>query len=253
MHIDWWTIALQAVNFILLAWLLQHFLYRPVMGMIARRQEATNRLLDDAKTAKAHARSVERELAGQHARIAAERQQALAQAHAAGEADRKALLDKAAIEADRVAAERRQALEREHEEAARSLTDAATRLAVAIARRLLATLPLDIAEEAFLNRAWHALDALPSEKRRAFENQPGGMVRMVTATTLSDPAQSRGRARLGEILGHQTAVEFAVDPALIAGVELHSGAAVLRLSWAEDLAQIVEELASHDQPLARAR
>ena len=31
MHIDWWTIALQTVNFVILVWLLQRFLYRPVL------------------------------------------------------------------------------------------------------------------------------------------------------------------------------------------------------------------------------
>ena len=40
MHFDWWTLALQTVNFAILVWLLQRFLYKPVLRMVdARRAE----------------------------------------------------------------------------------------------------------------------------------------------------------------------------------------------------------------------
>ena len=32
MQFDWWTFALQVVNFLILVWLLQHFLYGPVQS-----------------------------------------------------------------------------------------------------------------------------------------------------------------------------------------------------------------------------
>ena len=35
MRFDWWTLALQTVNFAVLVWLLHRFLYRPVLRMIA--------------------------------------------------------------------------------------------------------------------------------------------------------------------------------------------------------------------------
>ena len=45
MRIDWWTLALQAANFLVLVWLLQHFLYRPVQGIIAERQQRAESVL----------------------------------------------------------------------------------------------------------------------------------------------------------------------------------------------------------------
>ena len=38
MQIDWWTLALQTINFLVLVWLLTHFLYRPVRQVIAERK-----------------------------------------------------------------------------------------------------------------------------------------------------------------------------------------------------------------------
>ena len=38
MHLDWWTIALQTINFAILVWLLHRFLYKPVLRMIDARK-----------------------------------------------------------------------------------------------------------------------------------------------------------------------------------------------------------------------
>ena len=48
MQIDWWTIALQSVNFAVLAWLLHRFLYRPVMGLADRRRQEVKAAFDEA-------------------------------------------------------------------------------------------------------------------------------------------------------------------------------------------------------------
>ena len=48
MRIDWWTLALQAANFLVLVWLLQHFLYRPVLAIIVERQQQTDGVLAEA-------------------------------------------------------------------------------------------------------------------------------------------------------------------------------------------------------------
>ena len=40
MEIDWWTLAIQTVNFLVVVWLLSRFLYRPVRRMIEAREAA---------------------------------------------------------------------------------------------------------------------------------------------------------------------------------------------------------------------
>ncbi|MEZ5438197.1 MAG: hypothetical protein R3F12_07555 [Lysobacteraceae bacterium] len=41
MHFDVWTFGLQLINFIILVWLLQRFLYRPVLRLLDQRRQAT--------------------------------------------------------------------------------------------------------------------------------------------------------------------------------------------------------------------
>ena len=53
MQIDWLTVAAQIVNFLVLVWLLQRFLYRPITDAMARREERIESRLSEAKDARA--------------------------------------------------------------------------------------------------------------------------------------------------------------------------------------------------------
>ena len=46
MRIDWWTLALQTVNVLILIWILSRFLFRPIVGVIEERRAAAAKLLD---------------------------------------------------------------------------------------------------------------------------------------------------------------------------------------------------------------
>jgi len=39
MLIDWFTVGAQIVNFLILVWLLQHFLYKPILNAIDAREK----------------------------------------------------------------------------------------------------------------------------------------------------------------------------------------------------------------------
>ena len=239
MRIDWWTIALQAANFLLLAWLLQHFLYRPVMTVIARRQAATEQLMTEANTAKERAQSAERAISDRPRHTESERADMLKAARRGAEEERKALLAKAAAEAKQLREEGLQAVEREREAALHQLSATATRLAVTMARRLLAELPLQAAEQAFLEQLQSALAALPPDQKSVFTgSNEGAPVTVVSAAPLSESWRARCQSRIHEIMGKPVALRFEVDPDLLGGFDLHAGGATLRLSWADKLKQI---------------
>jgi F0F1-type ATP synthase membrane subunit b/b' len=226
-RIDWWTLALQTVNFLVLVWLLQHFLYKPVTAVIERRRAATNAVLQEAETAKLAAEALQQELAGQRAGIAAEREVALTTARAAAEADRAALLQRASAEAGRTVDAAWAEAARVREAAEQAVRQQASTLAVAIVRRLVAE------QKPTLDALCEALRAAPPS---------AGPVSCVTAAPLDAAEQARWRARLAEALGPAD-IDFAVDPSLIEGAELRFPHAVLRRNLADDLARIAEELA----------
>ncbi|MBI9081124.1 MAG: ATPase [Pseudodesulfovibrio sp.] len=57
MLIDWFTVAAQAVNFLILVWILKRFLYGPILTAMAERKQRVAAELDDARIARNQAES----------------------------------------------------------------------------------------------------------------------------------------------------------------------------------------------------
>ena len=55
MLIDWFTVAAQVLNFLILVWLMKRFLYQPVLNAIAAREAKIAAELKDAADTKAKA------------------------------------------------------------------------------------------------------------------------------------------------------------------------------------------------------
>jgi len=244
MRIDWWTLALQAANFLVLLWLLQHFLYRPVQGIIAERQQRTEGVIAEANAAKSAAEGLRHELEGQRAAIVTEREHALEEAHARAKQEAAALLERARADAEKLLAEQRQRIEQERAEAAEALRQDAIDLAVAIARRLLAEPGEGGADGPLLGDALARLEALSEPERRELNGQvaDGGAVQVVTAAPLDAAAGAEATRRLRELVGADVEVQFAADAALIAGAELHFPHTVVRHNWRDSLREIEEDL-----------
>jgi len=250
MHLDGWTLLLQAINFLVLVWLLRHFLYRPVLAVIAERQAATERVRGDADAARREAADLKSTVDTEKAGLAAERDRLLAAARAQAAAERAALLDKARGEAEGLLAEERARLAEERRQAEADLRGHAAALGTDVAARLLRAAASDGMAEGFLEAACRSVEALPEPQRRALAGGAGPVpIRLVTSAPLTVPEGERWQERLAAALDRPVAVEFAEDPGLIAGVELHFPHTVLRHSWKQALAVAMEELTRDDDPI----
>ena len=227
MHLDWWTLALQTVNFLVLVWLLQHFLYKPVTEVIARRRAATNAVLEEAEAAQHAAERLQAELTQERAGIAAACEAALAEAHKAADVERAALLQRATTEAQQTTDAARAEAARLRKQVETAIENEAGALAVAIVRRLS-------------ENHKPTLEALCDSLRAA--PPPEGPVLCALAAPLTPSEEARWRQQLGEALG-RTEITFVIDPALLEGAELRFPHAMLRRSRADDLVRIAEELA----------
>src|SRR6516225_8435184 len=122
MRLEWSTIVLQIINFVVLVWLLQRFLYKPVLRMIDARKAELQQQYDNAKTAEQQAKARLAVVEAERTNIAGERDAVLKAAAAQEEEAAKArraqaeregavLLDvtrnKLAIERDRALSEAR--------------------------------------------------------------------------------------------------------------------------------------------------
>lgn len=249
MQFDWWTLALQTINFAILVWLLHRFLYKPVLRMIdARRAEVEKQYADASRaeaTAKAALADIERERAG----IAGERAAMLKAAASQAEEAAAARRTHAEREAAALLDEARKALAAERDAAAAEARRTALDLGTEIAKRLLAEMPTPLRAEAWLERVEQHLAGLtPAERDEIAKALNGGTLRVVTAGALPEPVKAEWRTRLHRALGNRNTITFDVDAALLAGAELHFPNAILRFSWRSALAAMRAEVESDDDP-----
>ena len=246
MSIDWWTLGLQTANFLVLVWLLQRFLYRPVLAIIARRQAEIAGLMGQADTAKDAAEKLERDLAAQRAAITAERDRVLASARAQSDRERQTALAKTQSDTDALVAGARRALEQERHEATTTLQKDAAALGIEVAQALLASVPQP-GVGPFLDGVGKMIGAMRAEERDRLVRSANGMaVQVVTAQPLAEADRVACRTKLGVLLGKDTALAFADDRKLIAGIELHFPNSILRNTWRDTLDATLNRLNSDD-------
>jgi len=80
MQIDWLTVVAQIVNFLVLVWLLQRFLYRPITTAMARREERIETGLSEAAAARAEVEAEAERLRAEQAALHASREEMLREA-----------------------------------------------------------------------------------------------------------------------------------------------------------------------------
>ncbi len=245
MHFDPWTLGLQLANFLVLVWLLHRFLYKPVLGIIAARKAATDKLVADAQAEKKAAEDLKQSLESQRAAIAQERDAALKAAREAADAESKAVLAKAHAEAETLRLEAKKTFDRERAEIATTVGRDAARLAVSIVRRLLQEAPAVSVQEGLLDLVCDDVKSLPADSKKHIAERVAAdatTLEVVTATPLDKRTATRFGASLSAALGAPAKPKFQVDKALIAGVEVRFPFTILRRSWSEDLKRIEAEL-----------
>jgi F-type H+-transporting ATPase subunit b len=255
MRIDWWTLALQAANFLVLVWLLQHFLYRPVQAIIGERQQQVASVLAEASAARAAAEQLRADLQEERAAIENERHQVMEEAHARAQEEAVSLLGRARADAEKLLAEERQRVAQERIEAADLLRLEATELGVAIGRRLLAEAGDARLDRTFLDRSLARLEALAEPERAALIDRIAHddvVVQVVTAAPLDPADRDAFTERLRGLVGAGIDVQFADDPTLLVGAELHFPHTVLHHSWQDSLREIEEDLKRDGRPAGLA-
>lgn len=236
MTIDFWGLGLQALNVLILIWLLSRVFWRPMANAIARRQETSEATIDDAKSAQTKADAALTDVTEARAGIAAEREAVLDTARAEADAATKAARDIAQIKAERVLAAARDTIAQDAEAARKANAAQASELSLDIASRLLERLNSPTVQSAFLTELVAAIAKMPASDRAALAASPDP----IEIATVIDPGVLRKSIETAvcDALGGTPSLRFVIDPDLIGGLELRGAHFVLRNSWQADLAQI---------------
>ncbi|MEE4382691.1 MAG: F0F1 ATP synthase subunit B [Pseudomonadales bacterium] len=229
MTVDWVTVSAQIVNFLVLVWLLQRFLYRPVLAAMDRREARIAERLQQAAAREDAASAAEHSFAKRTEALDAEREALLAEAREAGEAERSRLVARAREEAERMRRSWTEEIERERDAFLEEVRSRAADGVVAVARRALTELAGSDLDARAVERFLEALDALPAADRDALLSDDGPL-RVSSARPLAAAVRETLAAALRRTFGEDRGLVWDTDPTLVAGLELSAGGR--RLGWA---------------------
>ena len=147
MLIDWFTVGAQALNFLILAWLMKRFLYQPILDAIDAREKRIAAELADADARKREAQTERDAFRRRNEEFDQRRAELLSQAADEAKVERKRLFDEARGAAADMGAKRQETLRNDAGNLSRSIRLRTQHEVFAIARRALADLATTSLEE----------------------------------------------------------------------------------------------------------
>lgn len=247
MELDWVTFTLETVNFLILIWILQRFLYKPILQTIARRKAAIEQSLADAKTRHADAEALESQYRDRLAVWEEEKTHLREQAETEIDAERARRLTalQQTLAQER---EKHQALEqRQLQERQRQLEQAALAQGAQFAAGLLGRVAAPDLQTQLVRMVAEELPKLPGDileqVRQAQPTTQHRDVKVVSAFTMNPADRDLLERPLRTLLGTSCTVAYDVDSNLLAGVRVNIGPWVLRANLQDELKFFAE--ASH--------
>jgi F-type H+-transporting ATPase subunit b len=241
MLIDWFTVGAQALNFIILVWLLRRFLYKPILNAVDAREKLIAGELADAEGKKAEAQK-ERD-AFEHKNKEFDRQRAglLSKATDEAKAERQRLLDDARKAADALSTKRQQALRDDVGNLSQALRLRTEQEVFAIARKTLTDLANANLEERMTSVFVDRLHALDSQAKAGVAaslktaSQPA-----LVRSAFDLPAAQRAvlQKALNEAFSADIQLRFETAPNLVSGIELTANGQKLAWSIADYLSSL---------------
>ncbi len=237
MSIDWITVSAQIINFLILVWLLKHFLYQPVMDAMESREQRIAEQLSEAQAREQKADEKVQYYQEKTEELQCKYDEILAEAGKKAEEHKLQLFDEARAEVAKTRAHWQRQTQQEKEEFLSKLRHRATDVIQVIARKALTDLADIDLEEQITQSFIHRLRSLDKDSHKILlgTSEP---VRIASAFELNSTMRDQLTCAVHEHLVDGIDVEYTKTPELLCGIELAAGDG--RLSW--NLANYLEEL-----------
>ena len=252
MLIDWFTVGAQALNFLILVWLMKRFLYKPILNAIDEREKRIATELANADAKKAEAQKEHDEFEHKNTEFDQQRAALLSKATDEARAEGQRLLEEARKAAVDISSKRQEALKNEEQTLHQAIRQRTQQEVFAIARKALQDLATVSLEERLGEVFTRRLRELNGKAKEALgEAIKTASDPAVVHSTFGLPAEQRAAIQnaLNETFSAEVRVQFETAPDLIGGIELTTNGQKVAWSIAEYLTSLEEGV---DELLKRA-
>jgi len=255
MLIDWFTVGAQALNFIILMWLLKRFLYKPILDAIDARETRIAAELAEADAKKAEAQSERDAFLRKSEAFEQQRAALLGQAVEDAKRERQRLLGEARQAADAFSARRQEAFKDDARNLGQAIVTRTQGEVFAIARKALSDLADAALEERIGDVFIRRLQEMDGSAKTALaQGLNSASEPALVRSAFELPAEQRAAVQnaLGEICSGEIHIRFETAPRLVAGIELVANGQKVGWSISDYLASfkegVAELLKEQDKP-----
>ncbi len=238
MLIDWFTVGAQALNLLILVWLLKRFLYKPILNAIDAREKKIAAELADAAAKKAEAKKDRDEFQHKNEEFDQQRAALLTKATDEAKAERQRLLDEARKAADALSAKRGETLRNDAQHMSEAISRKTQEEVFAITRKALtdlATTSLEAQMTEIFTRRLRAIDAKAKASLGEAIKSASEPAVVRSAFALPDEQQAVIQKALNETFSADIKLRFETAPDLVSGIELTTNGQKMAWSIADYL------------------
>ena len=257
MLIDWFTVGAQAVNFIILVWLLKRFLYKPILDAVDAREKRVATELADADEKKAEAKKERDEFQHKNEEFDQRCAALLSKATEEAKTERQRLVGEARQAADALSAKRQGTLRSDAHNLSEAISRRTRQEVFAIARKALTDLADTSLEERLAEVFTRRLREMDGKAKAGLaEALKSASDPALVRSAFDLPAEQRTAIQnaLNETFSAKIRVRFETAPDLVGGIELTTNGQKVAWSIGDYLASLqkgVEELLKEkDKPEA---
>jgi len=223
MLIDWFTVAAQAVNFLILVWLLKHFLYKPILNAIDAREKGIAAQLAEAATKKAEAQKEHDDFQSKNKAWDDQRSALLSKATDEANTEKDHLLAEANKQADALRQAQAAALQNDQKRLSTQIIHLTKEEVFSITRKTLADLATVSLEERIGEVFTRRLREMDTRSKATLgdslksESEPA-----VVRSTFALPANQRAAIQnaINETFSADVRLRFETAPETVCGIEL---------------------------------
>ena len=251
MLIDWFTVGAQALNFIVLVWLLKRFLYKPILHAVDARERRIAKELADAGAKMAEAEKQREEFEHKNTEFDSQRAALLGKATDEAAAERQRLLEEARKTADVQSIKRQEALHTEARNLSQAICRRAQQEVFAIARKALTDLASASLEERMAEMFIRRLKAVDGKAKTGLgEALKAASDPAVVRSAFDLPPEQRAAIQkaIDDTFSGEFRLRFETEAQLIGGIELSANGQKVAWSISEYLASLEESIAEIARP-----
>ena len=231
MQIDWFTFAAQIINFLILLWLLKHFLFDRILKVMDQRKEKIESELQEAESDKKEAQKQLDEYRRKQEDLEREKQDILNSAREEAKAQKQELIEKARGQVDKMLEDWKQTVRQEQQSFFREFQRHTGEQIVAVTGNILKELADEKLEKKAVGVFIRRLDDMSDQTRDEFKkslNKSGNKLTIAATFQVSDQDKKKLESKIQDKLG-DVKVIYQTEEELILGLEMKADGR--KVSW----------------------